>query len=144
MPYSDLETKRIRQAEAARRRRAQGRTRDDGTTRDDAGTTRRPVVPAASSTAPEPGGENQLTNPVTALRSKLGLSRPAFAVAIGTTYNQVSAVECGYQRSIPSKWWAPLTRLGVDFDKLESEFEVWHRKRATALQAAVRGVYHGH
>jgi hypothetical protein len=129
MPYKSVEIRRQRQAEAARRRRAEGKTRGD------AGKTRLTV-------SPKPDGGDGSANPVIVLRLKMGLSRPAFAAAIGTTYNQTSAVECGYQRSIPSKWWAPLTRLGVDLDKLETEYAVWQRKRAEALEAALKEVRH--
>jgi hypothetical protein len=36
----------------------------------------------------------------------------------------------------------PLLRLGVDLDKLEAEYAVWQRKRAEALQAALKEVRH--
>jgi transcriptional regulator with XRE-family HTH domain len=71
-------------------------------------------------------------HPLVKAREALGLTRTQFAFATGLGYSAVANTEKGQPRRLPQAWRPRLERLGIDFDKIESDYTNWRESQMTA------------
>lgn len=80
------------------------------------------------------------TNPFTVARESLSRDRRTMAVALGSSYSQVSAVERGFVKQIPRKWAPRLDSMGIPYDGLARSYTLWLQELLAASEAGAPGV----
>lgn len=84
-------------------------------------------------------GQTEDAGPLAQLRESWGMSRTAFAAAMGCGYMVAYNVERGLVTRIPARMVAALADAGVDVEELDREHRRWIESRAARLRAEIAG-----
>lgn len=78
-----------------------------------------------------------MENPFKELREGLGLSRSQMALALNSTYNDVSKMENGGNVNIPRKMLPCLLEMGIDSTELQRNLHRWRAHHGAQLRKMV-------
>ena len=67
----------------------------------------------------------ELDNPITSLRMRLGMTRSLFAIHMGMGIETVKDIERGRSTRLGSKWEVALERAGQSYPRVAAQYKEW-------------------
>jgi transcriptional regulator with XRE-family HTH domain len=89
-------------------------------------------------------GGDKLTNPITLLREKTGLSRKDFAMLLNVNYSVVTGLETGIKNKVPTSMKEALRKLNMDPESLDRDYALWRQEQREKIQTSYQMSYASH